>query len=384
VKTTNAQGGAFTVELNNFADIAPEDFARTRGSTVRRNFSTWDNMPMLGVHRVSDVSLPATMDWKAQGMLSQVKNQGQCGACWAFSSTGSIEAAWAIATKGKQVLALSEQQLVDCDPLDLGCSGGLPERTFTYLERAPMCTAGTYKYTSGETKTAGKCQKDNCMVAIVQGGIIGFTVVTSANVGFSLDSLMSAVAQQPVTASIAGGDVHFQLYSGGVLHDIPGKTPCSDDTDHSVLLVGYGKQDGLDYWLIKNSWGSDWGEKGYAKVLRGKPNSTMGECGIRSDSAYPTVDSSKANPWMNGLPLGTIIIAVLGGIIFVIGLICGCRKCIQKRRLTQQGTSTATSARATAARPAAVTPIAVQALQSAPVPDPNVRRGNSGASRLLG
>lgn len=151
-----------------------------------------------------------------------------------------------------------------------------------------------------------------------------------------------------------------------------------------MLLVGYGKQDGLDYWLIKNSWGATWGEKGYAKVLRGKPNSTTGECGIRSDSAYPTVDASKANPWMNGLPLGTIIIAVLGGIALIIGLICGIRKCIQKRRLAQPGASTATSARATAARPAAVTPIAVQALQANPVADPNLRTGNSSASRLLG
>jgi len=380
VKTTNDQGHSFTLGLNKFGDIAPEDFARAHGSKLARNTSIWGDLPMLGVHRHLDVTLPDSVDWRKEGAVTGVKNQGQCGACWAFSTTGSIESAWAIASEDKQLLSLSEQQLVDCAPRE-GCDGGLPEVTYDYLQHGgdggfpvAMCTEGTYPY-QGKQGTCGST-RDSCMVAIMSGGITGFKVATSSEVGYSMETLMSAVAQQPVTASIAGGDQLFQLYSGGVLQDRPGNK-CSDSVDHSVLLVGYGREGSLDYWLIKNSWGTDWGESGYARVWKGKPGDPVGECGIRSDSAYPVVDISKAGIQLN-LPLGTIFAVILVGIALLFVLGCGCKFACKRRA----GGSASRAVRGNTERAmVAPAPIAAQALQ-APV-DPSVRTGNSRSSRLL-
>merc|ERR1711959_259407 len=215
-----------------------------------------------------------SVDWSTHGAVTPPKNQGHCGSCWSFSVTGALEGAWQVAT-GKLV-SLSEQEFVDCDHVDGGCNGGLMDQGFSFATRNGLCTESSYPYHA----KAGTCQQSSCTVGIPQGGVIGFKDVATD----SMQALMSAVAQQPVSIAIEADQMSFQLYNGGVLSDY-----CGTRLDHGVLLVGYGT-DGKDYWKVKNSWGPTWGEQGYLRLFRGKGGS--GECGLLREPSFPVVAPS--------------------------------------------------------------------------------------------
>jgi len=169
------------------------------------------------------------VDWTTKGAVTPVKNQGQCGSCWSFSTTGALEGAWEIAT-GKLV-SLSEQQFVDCDKVDQGCSGGLMDNAFQFAEKNAICTEQSYSYQGRQ----GTCQASSCTVGIPSGGVTGFKDVAKDD----MQALMEAVAQQPVSIAIEADKSAFQLYRSGVL-----SSTCGTKLDHGVLLVGYGSDSG--------------------------------------------------------------------------------------------------------------------------------------------
>merc|ERR1712187_747035 len=204
------------------------------------------------------------------GAVTPVKNQGQCGSCWAFSTTGSTEGAWKIA--GNSLVSLAEQQLVDCDKVDSGCNGGLMDNGFSFLEKNAACTESSYTYTARD----GTCQASGCSVAIPQGGVTGYKDVSGES------GLASAVQQQPVSVAIEADLSSFQLYSGGVMSG-----SCGTQLDHGVLAVGFGTDGGVEYWKVKNSWGASWGESGYIRMKKG-----INQCGIANQPSYPVVDGS--------------------------------------------------------------------------------------------
>ena len=188
-------------------------------------------------------NLPASVDWTTQGAVTPVKNQGQCGSCWSFSATGSLEGAYYI--KNKSLLSFSEQELVSCDSTDQGCNGGWMDNAFTWMQNnGGISTEEAYPYTSGTTMQSGTCQK---YTNTAKTAPTGFVDVTPNNV----QALMAAVAQQPVSIAIQANQPSFQSYKGGVL---TGK--CGQQLDHGVLAVGYGTLNGVDYWKVKNSWGA--------------------------------------------------------------------------------------------------------------------------------
>lgn len=273
INGANAKDFSYDLGINAFTDMTLDEFAMNNMGMQRGLPSAWGGMKHLGTHKYSGAALPTSVDWRTKGAVNPVKNQAQCGSCWAFSAIGSLEGAWEIAT-GKLV-SLSEQQLVDCAKSfgNNGCGGGLMDNAFKYAEQAGMCTEDSYPY-QGKNNIC----MTNCTVAIASGDVTGFKDVESS----SENALMEAVAQQPVSIAIEADKQVFQLYKSGVLN-----ATCGTQLDHGVLVVGYGTEDSQDYWLVRNSWGASWGEDGYIKLLRGKAG--VGECGIASQPSYPVV-----------------------------------------------------------------------------------------------
>ncbi|XP_030519514.1 senescence-specific cysteine protease SAG39-like [Rhodamnia argentea] len=264
----------YKLSANAFADMTNGEFKASRtgykraGRTARTGGIT--------LFRYENVTgVPASLDWRKKGAVTGVKDQGQCGSCWAFSTVAATEGINQLKT-GK-LISLSEQELVDCDinGEDQGCEGGLMEDGFQFIiNNGGVTTESNYPYdaTDGTCKTAKEASH--------AAKITGYEVVPANNEA----TLLKAVANQPVSVSIDAGGSSFQFYSSGVFTG-----DCGTDLDHGVTAVGYGTTaDGTKYWLVKNSWGESWGEEGYIRMER-DIDSKEGLCGIAMDSSYPTV-----------------------------------------------------------------------------------------------
>lgn len=265
----------FTMAVNQFTDLTSEEFKKLYiGSGFKA--ATGSNYGCKSFSG-SATCAPDSFDWRAKGAVTSVKDQGQCGSCWTFSATGAIEGAWAIAKS--QLIDLSEQELVDCATGfsygSHGCDGGEMEGAFKYVIEHGQCALSSYAYTSGVSKTGGSCQKCAAVVEISSCS----DVKRNDQV-----SLKAAVLQQPVAIAIEADTRYFQSYSSGVLTS----TSCGTTLDHGVLIVGYGEESGQKYWLVKNSWGTTWGDAGYVKIGRSDSTNDPGICGIAMDPSFPT------------------------------------------------------------------------------------------------
>jgi len=222
----------------------------------------------------------SSIDWVDRGMVTPVKNQGQCGSCWSFSTTGAIEGRAAIASG--QLASISEQELVDCDMNDSGCNGGLMDFGFEYvIGHKGLCSEVEYPYTSGSTTKRGTCTSYNCDHRF--DAITSYQDVPSEN----QVALESALCEGPVAIAIEADQSYFQFYSSGVLDG----SGCGANLDHGVLLVGMGTDPTYgDYWRVKNSWGTRWGDAGYIRMCRNcGMNNGAGQCGLMKQPSYPVV-----------------------------------------------------------------------------------------------
>lgn len=271
---------SFTLALNAFADLTHHEFKASRlglsaAAAAAIDFSR-PNLQEPGPVR----DIPASLDWRTKGTVTQVKDQGSCGACWSFSATGAIEGINKIVTGS--LVSLSEQELVDCDrSYNSGCEGGLMDYAYQFIiDNGGIDTEEDYPY-QGREKT---CNKQKLRRRVVT--IDGYTDIQPNNE----QQLLQAVATQPVSVGICGSGRAFQLYSEGIFTG-----PCSTSLDHAVLIVGYGSENGVDYWIVKNSWGMRWGMNGYIHMLRNSGNS-QGICGINMLASYPTKTSPNPPP----------------------------------------------------------------------------------------
>jgi len=257
IATINAQSSEHThSHLTPYADLTSSEFA------VRFGFkASKDELDTTAAEIISTVALPSSFDWRAKNAVTAVKNQGSCGSCWAFATVANIEGAAFLAT-GKLV-SLSEQELVDCDKKtgDQGCKGGLPSNAYKDMiqQKLGLELESSYAYTGRD----GTCRAQ----ASAEKAFIGGWQAISKDENQIASALMKS---GPLAIGINAGPM--QLYFGGIM-DLP-KFLCPASLDHGVSIVGFGSSP-KPYWIIKNSWGATWGEKGYLRIARGK-----GACGL--------------------------------------------------------------------------------------------------------
>ncbi|XP_034910305.1 cysteine proteinase COT44 [Populus alba] len=270
----NSQNHTYRVGLTKFADLTNEEyramFLGTRSDAKRRLMKS--KSPSERYAFKAGDKLPESVDWRAKGAVNPIKDQGSCGSCWAFSTVAAVEGINQIATG--ELISLSEQELVDCDrTYNAGCNGGLMDYAFQFIiNNGGLDTEKDYPYVGDDDK----CDKDKMKTKAVS--IDGFEDVLP----FNEKALQKAVAHQPVSVAIEASGMALQFYQSGVFTG-----ECGTALDHGVVVVGYGSEKGIDYWLVRNSWGKEWGEHGYIKMQRNVRDTYTGRCGIAMESSYP-------------------------------------------------------------------------------------------------
>ena len=271
IEDHNAGNYSWKMGVNKFTDLTADEFKfyYTGFNNPRPTFrKSGINFRELNLTPVED--LPTEFDWTEKGAVTGVKDQGQCGSCWAFSTIASTEGVYYLSSGN--LISLSEQQLVDCSSSygNQGCGGGLMDNAFKYIEASGICSESDYGYTASD----GVCKKCTSVTKIDS-----YVDVTPN----SETALQQAVLINPVSVAIEADESSFQFYSSGVL-----TAECGTNLDHGVLLVGYGTLNGNDYWKVKNSWGLSWGQQGYILLARNVAQSG-GQCGITMMASYPVL-----------------------------------------------------------------------------------------------
>jgi C1A family cysteine protease len=249
--------------INKFADLTAHEFKKSHAGCA--NYES--DQELIEEHTLEHVqvgSLPDSVDWRNKGGVTPVKDQGQCGSCWSFSTTGVLEGFHFV--NNGTLLSFSEQQIVDCDTdTNEGCNGGWPYLAVQYAAKNGLEQESDYPYTAQD----GQCKYSKDKATVVNSD---YKYVTAKNT----NALKTALVDQPVSVLIEADQDVFQFYSSGVI-----KTGCGANLDHAVLAVGYKKIGVLEAWIVKNSWGTSWGDEGYVYISTiAAFNQGQGMCGI--------------------------------------------------------------------------------------------------------
>jgi len=266
---------SYTLAMNKYGDLLHHEFVAIMNGYKGKNGNKTSTVRQEGAFFVTPANaiLAENVDWRTKGAVSEVKDQGQCGSCWAFSSTGALEGQHFRKT-GKMV-SLSEQNLVDCSGKygNEGCNGGLMDAAFQYVkDNKGIDTESSYPY---------EAEDDTCRFSPSNVGATdkGFVDIPAGDE----EALKAAIATVgPVSIAIDASQESFQFYSKGIYVE---PRCSSEELDHGVLAVGYGTDKKGDFWIVKNSWGTSWGDGGYIKMARNRRN----QCGVASSASYPLV-----------------------------------------------------------------------------------------------
>jgi C1A family cysteine protease len=268
IEEHNAQGHSWKLGVNHLTDRTDEEIKKLLG---------YKNEPKteMRIKKYNEANI-TPIDWRTKGAVTPVKDQGQCGSCWSFSTTGSMEGAHFVKTG--QLVSLSEQNLCDCSWLqgNLGCNGGMFDRAFKYAEKHALETEADYPYTATSSLFGCKWSKDK--------GVVGVTTYNDVTPK-SASQLQAALANQPVSVAIEADKDVFHQYTSGIISG----SSCGTSLDHAVLLVGWGTDQatGTNYYILKNSWTTQWGEQGYARLAI---EDGVGVCGVQMTPSVPTTN----------------------------------------------------------------------------------------------
>jgi C1A family cysteine protease len=262
----NSQNHTAVMGLNQFSDLTSAEFKLTFNG-YKPELRRGKRAVTLG--DLEKPQYPGTLDWRTKGAVTPVKNQGQCGSCWAFSTTGSMEGV--IEIKHGTLTSLSEQELVDCAGSygNYGCNGGLMDYAFKFAETYGLTTEANYPYV-GRNEACNTAKRDQ---PSANTKLTGYKDVATMNA----NALGTATDLNPVSVAIEADQAVFQNYKSGII-----SSGCGTSLDHGVLVVGYGTEGTTDYWTVKNSWGTTWGEAGYVRI-----NRAGDVCGILMEPSYP-------------------------------------------------------------------------------------------------
>jgi len=273
VEQHNSGNFTWKVALNQFSDLTREEFKATylRYNPERPSGALHITLEELRAMNTGPSAYPnGAVDWRTKNAVTGVKDQGQCGACWTFATTGGVEGV--VAIKHGQLTSLSEQQIVDCAGPQggAGCNGGSNDIGYKYAEQGGLCTEAAYPYTAKD----GTCKSSSCSAS-------AYTKITNwVHVPQGDNGLGAALDLQPISIGIDAD--YWGSYKSGVFCGT-----CGTSRDHAMLVVGYGTDpSGGPYWIVKNSWGASWGENGYIRLCRSPTKSD--ECGCSDDATYPT------------------------------------------------------------------------------------------------
>jgi cathepsin L len=265
VQEHNAGQNSFQLALNRFAHLTPAEYKVLLGFKINK-----------AERKEAEVSMRApnaAVDWRQKGVVNPVQDQGSCGSCWSFSTCQAQESIYAINYGTLQ--KLSEQNLVDCVTSCNGCNGGLMTSAYAYVKSkqgGKFMLQADYPYTG----TDGTCRFDSSK------GVSKVTGYTEIKEGSESDLASKISAYGPACIAIDASHYSFQLYSSGVYDD----SSCSiANINHAVGCVGYGVEGSKNYWIVRNSWGSSWGEKGYIRIIRNNNN----KCGVATDCVIPQI-----------------------------------------------------------------------------------------------
>jgi len=293
IKAHNAKNLSWVMGVNHFSDLTAEEFSdlmnfdncqKIMNSTQRYlDEQQKGKLPqMRNPKNLPEVDYRNKNNPLNKVAVTNVKNQASCGSCWSFSASGAVEGAWVVG--GHELVSLSEQELVSCDKQDSGCNGGLMDWAFDFVKDHGLTSESIYPYVSGNGRVpACDSSKVNQPIA---------TITDYKDVAHSEEALENALNIGPVAIAIEADQYAFQSYSSGVLTG-----ECGSQLDHGVLAVGYGHDNSsnLDYWIVKNSWGSNWGMSGYV-LLQRHVASSAGQCGILMQASYPIAGNVLPTP----------------------------------------------------------------------------------------
>ncbi|KAK8813267.1 hypothetical protein WA158_002859 [Blastocystis sp. Blastoise] len=267
IENENKKLHSYRLGITPFTDMTNLEF---RSSRFCGGFKSKINMKNNKNYTSNNDDIPESVDWRDKGAVTPVKDQGDCGSCWAFSAVAAMEAA--IFIKRGTLYSLSEQQLIDCDPVSWGCLGGHMDDAFTYAQGAVgLCTEDEYPYIDAQ----GKCQDSHCTSIET----IDHYMVIPTRDG---ESMRQALSKRVLSVAVSAGSSIWQHYKSGIVDD----EECGTDLNHGVAAVAYGTENGKEYILIKNSWGSEWGDQGYIKIAYVPKGE--GICGLNLNPCFPS------------------------------------------------------------------------------------------------